>query len=265
MGFPRNSFPDWNLKPPSSLPLCEKEKTGQPKPYGYGNKMIGPNGDVVTGYLSCFVTALRAFETVYFVVSNVALNNYMAAVKKMACEILEMVADGLKIQPRNVLRSNNTSGLQISLRDGSWIPVPPDQHSFFINIGDSLQVMTNGRFKSVKHRVVAREKEAQFPILAAMAARDLLTVQASTVASESAFSISGRVISQRRSRLSPESVEVCICLKDYLDGATRKQHITTLEDSIDVDLEANLHIEEVELGISPPNEEGEDDEEEMAM
>ncbi|KAE8696504.1 putative Gamma-interferon-inducible lysosomal thiol reductase precursor [Hibiscus syriacus] len=107
-------------------------------------------------------------------------------------------------------------------------------------------------------------QEAQFPILAAMA-RDLLTVQASTVASESAFSVSGRVISQRRSRLSPESVEVCICLKDYLDGAARKQHITTLEDAIDADLEANLHIEEVELGISPPNEEGEDDKEEMAM
>ncbi|KAE8717338.1 Detected protein of unknown function [Hibiscus syriacus] len=92
-------------------------------------------------------------------------------------------------------------------------------------------------------------QESQFPILAAMA-RDLLTVQASTVASESAFSVSGRVISQRRSRLSPESVEVCICLKDYLDGAARKQHITTLEDAIDADLEANLHIEEVELGIS---------------
>ncbi|KAE8729565.1 GEM-like protein 7 [Hibiscus syriacus] len=92
-----------------------------------------------------------------------------------------------------------------------------------------------------------QKKEAQFPILAAMA-RDLLTVQASTVASESAFSVSGMVISQRRSRLSPESVEVCICLKDYLDGAARKQHITTLEDAIDADLEANLHIEEVELG-----------------
>ncbi|GJS10604.1 ribonuclease H-like domain, reverse transcriptase, RNA-dependent DNA polymerase [Tanacetum coccineum] len=48
--------------------------------------------------------------------------------------------------------------------------------------------------------------EIQFPILSAMA-RDLLTVQASTVASESAFSISGRIISERRSRLTPESVE----------------------------------------------------------
>ncbi|KAE8696646.1 U-box domain-containing protein 7 [Hibiscus syriacus] len=109
-----------------------------------------------------------------------------------------------------------------------------------------------------------KENEAQFPILAAMA-RDLLTVQASTVASESVFSVSGKVISQRRSRLSPESVEICICLKDYLDGAARKQHITTLEDAIDADLEANLHIEEVELGISTPNEEGEDDEEDMTM
>ena len=95
-----------------------------------------------------------------------------------------------------------------------------------------------------------KEKEGQFPILAAMA-RDLLTVQASTVASESAFSVSGRVISQRRSMLSPESVECCICLKDYLDRAARIQHLTTLEDAIDVNEETTIHNEDVELEISP--------------
>ena len=41
----------------------------------------------------------------------------------------------------SVLRSNNTSGLQIALKDGSWISVPPDQNSFFINVGDSMQVL----------------------------------------------------------------------------------------------------------------------------
>ncbi|GJW27196.1 probable aspartyl aminopeptidase [Tanacetum coccineum] len=99
-----------------------------------------------------------------------------------------------------------------------------------------------------------KEREIQFPILSAMA-RDLLTVQASTVASESAFSISGRIISERRSRLTPESVEVCVCLKDYLDGVDRVQHETSLEGPILEDVEETIAREEVELGISPPNTE----------
>lgn len=40
----------------------------------------------------------------------------------------------------SVLRSNCISGLQIELRDGGWAPVDPDPKSFFITVGDSLQV-----------------------------------------------------------------------------------------------------------------------------
>lgn len=43
----------------------------------------------------------------------------------------------------SALRSNNTSGLQINLTDGSWISVPPDHSSFFFNVGDVLQVCRN--------------------------------------------------------------------------------------------------------------------------
>ncbi|KAK8921704.1 hypothetical protein KSP39_PZI020252 [Platanthera zijinensis] len=61
-------------------------------------------------------------------------------------------------------------------------------------------------------------------------ARDLLTIQASIVVSESAFSLSGRIL-KRRSRLNEESLELYICYKDYLDATKRKPHISALEES----------------------------------
>ncbi|KAF8413577.1 hypothetical protein HHK36_001568 [Tetracentron sinense] len=202
-----------------SLPQSEKEKAGPADPFGYGNKRIGPNGDV--GWIEyLLLTAKSEFiskksRTIFGENPEIfrsAVNDYISAVKVMVCEVLELLADGLKIQPRNVfskllmdeqsdsffrlnhyppcpelqalsgrnligfgehtdpqiisvLRSNNTSGFQICLRDGSWVSVPPDQNSFFINVGDSLQVMTNGRFKSVKHRVLANGLKSRVSML----------------------------------------------------------------------------------------------------
>lgn len=200
-----------------SSPMSEKEKAGPPDPFGYGNKSIGRNGDI--GWVEYLLLTTNPEFNYHKVASafgenpenlSCAVNNYVTAVKKMACEILELLADGLRIQKRNVfsellmdeqsdsvfrlnhyppcpelndrnligfgehtdpqiisvLRSNNASGLQISLRDdGSWISVPPDQDSFFINVGDSLQVMTNGRFKSVRHRVLTNSYKARVSMI----------------------------------------------------------------------------------------------------
>lgn len=65
----------------------------------------------------------------------------------------------------SVLRSNATSGLQIAARDGAWASVPPDADSFFINVGDALQVLTNGRFRSVKHRVVVSSERSRVSMI----------------------------------------------------------------------------------------------------
>ncbi|KAL7584242.1 hypothetical protein Lser_V15G45495 [Lactuca serriola] len=205
-----------------SSPLSVKQKAGPPNPFGYGNKLLGQNGDFgwveylllnakldsdnKNPTLSIFEEHPEKFQSL--------VNDYVTAVKKMACDILELLADELKLQQRNVfskllmdeesdsvfrlnyyppcpelqehepkgrkligfgehtdpqiisvLRSNNTSGLEISLRDGSWMSVPPDSNSFFINVGDSLQVMTNGRFKSVKHRVVANSVKSRMSMI----------------------------------------------------------------------------------------------------
>lgn len=54
-----------------------------------------------------------------------------------------------------------------------------------------------------------------YPTLARMA-RDILAVPASTVASESAFSCAGRIVSDYRSRLKSETIEALICFQDWL-------------------------------------------------
>ncbi|GJW21444.1 zinc finger BED domain-containing protein RICESLEEPER 2 [Tanacetum coccineum] len=89
-------------------------------------------------------------------------------------------------------------------------------------------------------------RQSQFPVLSIMA-RDLLSVQAFTVASESAFSLSGRVLSIRRTRLIPASFEMCICLKGHLDAQERIQHTSNIEDNC-LEIEHQLCKVEAEVG-----------------
>ncbi|KAK1374425.1 hypothetical protein POM88_030618 [Heracleum sosnowskyi] len=94
-----------------------------------------------------------------------------------------------------------------------------------------------------------KTRSCHYPVMAIMA-RDILTVQASTVASESAFSFSGRILNERRSRLSPSSLEVCICYKDHLDAEERIQDVDTAEDSSSSNEEFSTNEEDSEVGVN---------------
>ncbi|XVE71545.1 hypothetical protein DITRI_Ditri10aG0159500 [Diplodiscus trichospermus] len=56
-------------------------------------------------------------------------------------------ADGLTI----LLQINEMEGLQIK-KNGLWIPLTPLPNAFVINIGDILEIVTNGIYHSVEHR-----------------------------------------------------------------------------------------------------------------
>ena len=55
----------------------------------------------------------------------------------------------------------------------------------------------------------------KYPVVARIA-KDVLAAPVSTVASESAFSAGGRILSDYRSRLLSNTVEALVCLQDWM-------------------------------------------------
>ncbi|WZZ39811.1 hypothetical protein YC2023_036070 [Brassica napus] len=196
-----------------ALPQSHKDKAGPSDPFGYGSKRIGPNGDV--GWIEYILLNANSDTKTIAVFRQTTptfrevVEVYMEEMKDMSSKVLEMVAEELKIEPKeklsklvkvkesdsclrmnhypekeetrdkeevgfgehtdpqlvSVLRSNNTEGLQICLKDGTWVDVPPDHSTFFVIVGDTLQVMTNGRFKSVRHRVLTNTKRSRLSMI----------------------------------------------------------------------------------------------------
>jgi hypothetical protein len=92
-----------------------------------------------------------------------------------------------------------------------------------------------------------RDHKQSYPILSIMA-RDIMAVPVSTVSSESCFSLTGRILEERRRRLLPEHVEMLTCIKDW-DQARRKEQHTVVDKEL-VELFKNL-----EIGDSTPEDE----------
>lgn len=67
------------------------------------------------------------------------------------------------------------------------------------------------------------EHKLTYPILSLLA-KDVMTVPASTISSESTFSLVGRVIEERRRRLTSDMVEILSCIKDWELADLHMQH-----------------------------------------
>nr|GFA86102.1 zinc finger BED domain-containing protein RICESLEEPER 2 [Tanacetum cinerariifolium] len=82
----------------------------------------------------------------------------------------------------------------------------------------------------------SKAKESMFHIISQMA-MDLYSVQATSVASKYDFSTNGMVLSIQRTRLTPASLKMCMCLKDHMDATERIQHTSNLENALDFEEE----------------------------
>ncbi|KAH9723522.1 protein SRG1 [Citrus sinensis] len=62
-----------------------------------------------------------------------------------------------------LLQINEAEGLQIK-KDGKWFPVRPLPNAFIVNIGDMLEVITNGVYPSIEHRAVVNSEQERLSI-----------------------------------------------------------------------------------------------------
>ncbi|CAI0452025.1 unnamed protein product [Linum tenue] len=108
------------------------------------------------------------------------LEEYSAALKGLSMNILDLMAEALRMDtgdmkvlfdegwqkfrmnyypPLLLQVTTEIQGLQV-MKDGHWVPVVALPNAFIINIGDTLEILSNGMYKSVEHRAtVNSDKE----------------------------------------------------------------------------------------------------------
>ncbi|KAA8543360.1 hypothetical protein F0562_021145 [Nyssa sinensis] len=128
------------------------------------------------------------------------VGTYLVEVKKLSLRILELICEGLRLEPGyfkeqsevQLLSSNHyppcpdpsltlgilrhidpslitivyqgdVSGLQV-FKDGQWIGVEAIPNAFVVNIGNQLQIISNGKLRSAEHRAVTNPTEARTSI-----------------------------------------------------------------------------------------------------
>ncbi|KAI3442331.1 Rhamnogalacturonan endolyase [Psidium guajava] len=68
-------------------------------------------------------------------------------------------ADALTI----LLQLNETEGLQIR-KEGKWVPVKPLHNAFVVNIGDIMEIVSNGIYRSIEHRATVNSTKKRLSV-----------------------------------------------------------------------------------------------------
>lgn len=70
-------------------------------------------------------------------------------------------ATGLTI----LLQANEVPGLQIK-KNGKWFTVEPLPGAFVVNVGDLLEIFSNGKYKSIEHRAMVNTQKERISVAA---------------------------------------------------------------------------------------------------
>ena len=109
-----------------------------------------------------FAKALKVDENIFFnmmrkPISNLRLLHYQAREARIGQKYIG-IGPHTDSECFTILSTRGT-GLQIFNRDESWVDVPSVEGGVIVNIGDTLEVWTNGAYVSPQHRVLSSTKQ----------------------------------------------------------------------------------------------------------
>ncbi|XP_010057199.2 protein SRG1 [Eucalyptus grandis] len=62
-----------------------------------------------------------------------------------------------------LLQVNEVEGLQVR-KEGKWVPIKPLPNAFVVNVGDILEIATNGNYRSIEHRATVNSTKERLSV-----------------------------------------------------------------------------------------------------
>ncbi|KAI4354534.1 hypothetical protein L6164_003386 [Bauhinia variegata] len=75
-----------------------------------------------------------------------------------------------------LMQDDDVSGLEIRHK-GGWVPVNPIPDALVVNVGDVIEIWSNGRYKSIEHRAVTNKNKGRFSYASFLDPRDDVEVE----------------------------------------------------------------------------------------
>ncbi|KAJ0966447.1 hypothetical protein J5N97_027585 [Dioscorea zingiberensis] len=75
-----------------------------------------------------------------------------------------------------LLQDDEVTGLQIR-HSGGWIPVKPIPNALVVNVGDVIEVLSNGKYKSIEHRAMTNESKVRMSIASFICPQDDVQIE----------------------------------------------------------------------------------------
>ncbi|WJX72549.1 hypothetical protein P8452_56417 [Trifolium repens] len=163
-----------------NLPMSEKKKFWQTPQHmeGFGQAFVMSDEQKLDWADIFFMTTLPKHSRMPHLFPKLPLpirdtfELYSMELEKLSKVIVEYMGKALNMKEMEMreksywphtLQLNDVQGLQVR-KDGMWVPVKPLPNAFIINIGDILEIITNGIYRSIEHRATVNSKNERISI-----------------------------------------------------------------------------------------------------